>query len=355
MQKLARKLISFESDKNHPKEIKRCFDFTVKYLQKRGLKVKIYSSNSRPSLVAARKLKKKYKYILNGHLDVVPADYKKAFEPFVKNGRLYGRGASDMKGVDAAMIRLICDKDLKDVDMALMLTCDEEIGGFDGVKYLLKKKKYRCNCVVIPDGGNNFSLINKQKGFVQVLIRAKGKSAHGSRPWLGNNAIEGLMEVYKKVRKFIPKTNVKNRWKPTLNIGKINGGLAANQVAPYCEMYLDIRCPTNKQKEKIVNYIKKICSKNNNLDFTIPVDGEIMFTNKNNQYSKKIFKIAKDNKIEVKFDREHGGSDARFFSAKNIPVIMFLPKCSEAHIDNEWINLKSLEKFRIILKEFLLS
>ena len=55
----------------------------------------------------------------------------------------------------------------------------------------------------------------------------------------------------------------------------------------------------------------------------------------------------------MKVAREHGASDGRFFSAKGIPVVMFKPECSEAHIKNEWVSLKGLERFYRILARFL--
>ena len=65
--------------------------------------------------------------------------------------------------------------------------------------------------------------------------------------------------------------------------------------------------------------------------------------------------LYKKHNINLKIDKDHGASDGRFFSAKNIPVVMFKPICSQPHIDNEWIELKSLEKFYQILKGFLID
>jgi len=61
-------------------------------------------------------------------LDVVPAEYPEAFKPSIKKGRIYGRGAGDMKGVVAAMMELIKDKEIRKTSTGLLLTTDEEIG-----------------------------------------------------------------------------------------------------------------------------------------------------------------------------------------------------------------------------------
>lgn len=352
MQDLLKKLIRFKSDKNNPDEIKRCIGFVASYLKKAGLKVKVYSHKGVPSLIAAQKLKKHYQYILNGHLDVVPADYKNAFKPTIKGSKLYGRGAADMKGVTTAMIEVLKEPDLKSVDIAIMLTGDEEIGGYNGVGYLVNKLGYNCDCVIAPDGGNYFQLILAEKGVLHIEFKAKGKASHGSSPWKGVNALEILISVWQEINKKFKKTTEENRWLPTVNLGKMVGGDATNKVPTEAKMYLDFRYPKRAQKQKILNLIRKACKKNK-VTFKIESDGDILFTPKNNKYVKKILKAANETKIIMTIDKCSGASDARFFSSKGIPVIMFKCYSSDAHINNEWVDLKSLEKFYKLLKLFL--
>lgn len=353
MKQLLINLIKFQSDKSHPQEVKECFDFVVSELKKAGLKVKSYCSNNKWSLISAYKLKKHYQYILNGHLDVVPADYPLAFKPYVKGTKLYGRGASDMKGPVAAMIELIRNPELKNVDLALMLTTDEEVGGLDGVNFLVNSKNYTCDCAIIPDGGDNWHLTLAEKGVLHLKITAFGKSAHGSRPWLGDNALEKLISMYRSIEKQIPKTSPKNRWKITLNLGKIQGGKATNIVPDRGEMYLDFRFPKKGQDQWILKLIKKYQSKFKDINYQILAQGDILQVDSTNKYLKKLLKVSKKQGIHLKKEKTHGASDARFFASKRIPVAIFKPICSEPHIENEWIDLKSLGKFQQILKSFL--
>jgi len=355
MRQLLQKLITFESDKNHPEEIKKCFDFVTGYLRESGIKVKTYQSHGKLSLIASRTLKKHYQYILCGHLDVVPANYKNAFKPMIRGSRLYGRGASDMKGVNSAMIKLLLDKSLKNTDLALMLTGDEEVGGFDGINYLLNKKSYGCDCVIVPDGGTSFNLVLAEKAVMLIKITSKGKAAHGSRPWLGENAIEKLVLIYQEIKNNMPKADKKNFWEPTVNLGKLNSGDAANKVPSSAEMFLDFRYPKKEQKNMILNLIKKAVIKQLKTNYQIETEGELMTTPKNNPYIKKIINTAKKQGINLKIKKECGASDGRFFSSQGIPVLMFAPKASNAHIDNEWIDLNSLDKFYHLLKSFLLN
>ncbi|HUW21773.1 MAG TPA: M20/M25/M40 family metallo-hydrolase [Candidatus Bathyarchaeia archaeon] len=355
IQPLLSKLIRFQSDKDHPHEIQRCFEFLKNYLKKNGLRFKTCFSNNKISLIVARKLKKHYRYILNGHLDVVPADYPNAFRPIIKENRLYGRGAADMKGTVSVMIQLAQDMQLKDIDFALMLTSDEEVGGFDGVNYLLNKENFTCDCAIIPDGGENFRLVLKEKGIIHIKITARGKSAHASRPWTGVNAIEKLLEISQAIRKRIPETSKFDRWQPTVNLGKISGGSATNVVPAQAEMYLDFRYPETEMREKIIKIVSNSVEKQKKSGFQILIEGDPMDISPDNEYIKKILKLAKQKNIPLRIIKDYPASDGRFFSAKGIPVIMFAPVQSKGHINNEWVNIKSLETYYRILKKFIIS
>lgn len=357
MQNLLKKLITFQSDKNHPEEIKGCFDYIVSELKKTGLKLKTFLKNNKPSLIASPRLKKHYQFIFNGHIDVVPADYKDAFEPKIKNGKLYGRGASDMKGPLGVLIELSKDLAINHprVDFALMITSDEEIGGFDGVRFLLKEKGYSCDCAIIPDGGKDFSLVLAEKGVLHVKIEARGKTAHGSRPWLGDNALDKLIRVYLRLQQSIPKTTKYDRWKPTLNLGKMVGGDATNKVPSYAFMQLDFRYPEKGQKNQLLRLLRREVKNEKGVSWTILAEGAPLINDPNNKYFKMIQKISEKYGRKLTIVKEHGASDGRFFAEKDIPVIMFKPVCSESHIDFEWIDIKSLSVYYQILKTFVLA
>ncbi|MGB9706926.1 MAG: M20 family metallopeptidase [Microgenomates group bacterium] len=351
--KLLKNLLRFKSSRDYPKEIEACFNFVRGYLERGGLKVRIFSNKSSLSLVAARRHKKHYHYILNGHLDVVPANYPYAFTPIIKGRKIYARGASDMKGTVAAMIELMRDSELRGVDMALMLTTDEEIGGFDGVQYLLGRQKYSCSCAIIPDGGENFSLILAEKGVLHLRFVAKGKAAHGSEPWRGDNALDKLIRIYQNIKNSLPRVTAKDNWRPTVNLGVLRGGDATNKVADEGMMQLDFRFPKIDDEAEILDLVNNEIKREKGVRWEILARGSPLTNDSNNFYFKKIQNVAKKEKIRLKIKKEHGASDGRFFSERKIPVIMFKPVCSGSHINNEWIDLESLEKFYRLLKSFL--
>src|SRR3989339_275018 len=86
----------------------------------------------------------------------------------------------------------------------------------------------------------------------------RGKAAHASRPWLGENAIENLLQIYQEIKKKFAKVEPE-MWKPTVNIGKIEGGNSPNKIPDYAEALIDIRFPEDFDKDKFMQEVAKIC------------------------------------------------------------------------------------------------
>lgn len=358
---LTRKLISFKTVNGNDKEFTECFGFIKNFFAKEiksgKIIVKEYKKNNLPSIVFLNIDTLKPDIILAGHIDVVGAD-DKDFIPKIKNGKLFGRGTADMKSEVAVLMiafREIIKSGTKK-SIALMLTADEEMTGKSGAGYLINEIGYRSKAAIAPDGGHNFELVVKEKGGFWIKIAAKGKLSHGSRPWLGENAILKLIKFYQYLEKEFPplkKTKLMYQNGVSLNLGKISGGKTINSVPDSAEMYLDLRYSDKKDRKGIIDVIKKL-SRRHNMDFQITDIVEMLETDVNNDYIKKFQKVAaKIINRPIKIEKVTGGSDARFFSAKNIPVIIMVPNCGNKHGANEWVQIKSLEKFYRIIKEFL--
>jgi succinyl-diaminopimelate desuccinylase len=140
-------------------------------------------------------------------------------------------------------------KDLADTndDIGLLLTGDEESGGFDGVKFLLDQG-YKSEVVIIPDGGQDINkIVVKEKGIIWLKLIAHGSSAHGSMPWNGQNAILILSDFLQNIHNlFVPHDqHPDDHWVATFNLGKIEGGSVANQVPAVASAWCDIRYTEN--------------------------------------------------------------------------------------------------------------
>jgi len=348
---LAKKLISCKTV-NDQKEFDKCFKIIESFFDSPKFKIKKFIFNGKKSLIVSNKKTKQPEIMLYGHIDVVNAP-DKMFKPKISSGRLYGRGASDMKAVLAAEMVLLKKLVLAGFSesIALLVVSDEEIGGFDGAKMIVEKEYYRPSVVVIPDGGDNWRMVDAEKGVYWLEITARGKTAHGSRPWLGDNAGERLMEKYFEIKKQFKLAKNEKDVLPTINLGKMEGGLSLNQVMGEAKICLDIRYPFPFIEKKIKEKIRKILGAGfeiRGLETALPAN------NPSNQYSKVLKEIlTEQNNKQPEVIISCGASDARFFRYKKIPVLVFKPVCGDQHGDKEWMDIKSLEGFYVVCEKLV--
>lgn len=263
-----------------------------------------------------------------------------------------------MKFSLACYLRLLKElkMELKNLNLAVMITTDEEIGGENGVKHLLNKG-YRSKVCFLPDGGQNWEIQKAAKGVLHLKIGAGGKSAHGSRPWLGVNAIDELMEFLGKIKNLFPKEPCgdKDHFHSTVNIGRIEGGKAVNQIPDWAQALVDIRLIPEDQI-RIPKEIKKISHNFKQIKTEVLASGQSFKIDLDNPYLKLFTKIAEsETKKKTVFITSHGSSDARYFAQRKIPVIATRPSGGGHHSENEWIDLKDLERFYRVLKRFVLA
>jgi len=209
----------------------------------------------RVNLIAHRRAPGKPRLIFYGHIDVVPAEGWPAFQPQVRDGKLYGRGAADMKGGIVALLgglEAVRNKPLK-YDVSVAITTDEEVSQASQLRYLAR--------FLDPVKGADIFCLDSNFGYVAIVglgalhfdIRVKGKSVHSGLSHLGVNAIENavpllnaLLELKQKVTKrqsriaTHPDTGL-TRMVPRLNINTINGGLKVNIVPDSCVIAVDRR------------------------------------------------------------------------------------------------------------------
>ncbi len=320
-----------------------------------GLHFKHQTFEGHPTLVITTKDTMTPDLFLVAHIDVVPAP-KSQYLPRIAGNKMHGRGAYDMKMAIACYMLLL--HELKDrlpkMNIGLMLTSDEEIGGMNGVKRLLEAG-YSSKVAFLPDGGFNWNFEEAAKGVLQVKITARGVSAHSSRPWLGENAIDILMKALGDVHLYFEKEKPHyGTYFPTANIGMIKGGKAANQVPAEAEALIDIRYPPAIKGTEIYSALEKMLQKDPRLSIQITAEGSPHHANLQQPPFLKFQEIAKRlYGIETGKTFSYGASDARFFSEKNIPVLVIAPKGGEIHSEEEWIDLADLTRFYNVLKEWV--
>lgn len=363
MKNLLFDLLQFKTTSDNSDELHTVIDYLDNYFNDYDVITRKYEKNGKPSLVVTSQFTKSPKIFLNGHLDVVPATYKNAFKPFEKDGKVYARGASDMKGTVAAMIVSFCEllQEKKNYDIGLMLTTDEEVGGFDGVRYLLDEEGYSCEVAFIPDAGESgWKVCTDEKAlWFNLQVAHEGESVHSSVLWKGKNSVNELWKTYRDIRDdFVKKWGkLKNQefWKPTINLAALNGGIASNVVPDYAEMTLDVRFPADIPFDEIEKIIKDNLERRNVYIIGKGIKGYGMHYSEDNIFIKSWENVAQEYGKETSFFKAFGGSDARFFYEfiKNVSVVMCKPNTSAHHIKNEWVDYNDLVVFKDAIKDWV--
>jgi len=186
------------------------------------------------------------------HTDVVPSGAPSAwrfapFEPFEKEGKLYGRGVLDDKGPLAASFAALAilkkHEDAIPGSFVFGAVGDEEVGVGVGVEHLLERGLIQCTDAVIPDIAGEMREINvAEKGRVVLKVSASGRQAHAMNPAKGVSAIHAMARFLTALERLKLRHEPHRILDaPTINAGLIRGGIAPNAVAADCETTLDIR------------------------------------------------------------------------------------------------------------------
>jgi succinyl-diaminopimelate desuccinylase len=198
-------------------------------------------------------------------------------------------------------------------------------------------------CIAL-DGGNPTHIVTKEKGLLTVKLIATGKAAHGSRPWLGENAIDNLIDDYAKL-KHLFETPAAEKWIKTMSLDIINAGKSFNQVPDQAEATFDIRYTEKEDPDELFAQLQSVI--NGNLEL---IRKEPMFIGGDSPYLERILKLSRDARVGF----EHGASDARFFSEKGVNGIIWGAEGNfSAHAIDEHVNIGSIGIIYDVLDRFL--
>ncbi len=348
---LSKKFILIKSDPENKKELNEILDlaeeqlkeFTIEHFEKNGSKsILVYNTEKRAE---------KFKIILNGHLDVIPwKDYQ--YFPKIENWKLYGVWSMDMKSNVACLIKVFKNIAKKlDYPIWLQLVTDEEIWGFDWTKYQIEQ--WVRSDFIIAWETTNFDIVNKAKWGCWLKITSKWITAHWAYPWKWENAIikmNNFLEIL--FNKYpIPR---EQEWITTVNLAKIEtSNQTFNKIPDNCTSWLDIRFTPDKEK-LILDEIKNIIP--NDFDIEIIANESSLFVEENNYFLQKLKIITENiNKKSSNFYWAQWSSDARHYTRIWCDWIEFWPIWWWIGTDEEWVDIKSLETFYIILEKFLID
>jgi len=351
---IAKKLISFKTTPGNEREVELCFSYVDRLIYSSGGKAIRYSSNG---VLSALYLHNKAKItdieiLLCGHLDVVPAD-EGDFLAKIKGGKMYGRGASDMKGALAVFIdqfsEYLIQKKVKNI--GLLITSDEEQGGDNGTKHILDTVNLRPSFALIGDAQwrKDLRISTKEKGGVWIRLTAKGISGHASEPWKAENALEKILVAIQCIQEMMPRAG-SDDWSGTCSVASVEtSNRIYNAVPDFATAVLDIRF-TEAIATKPKDILEKIKRLVQPVQAELLVGVDIFSTPISNPHIKHLLRMGGK---EFKLGFGHGASDARFFSTRGIAAAVIGPRGSGWHGNNEWVDIKSLRQLESLTKKYL--
>jgi succinyl-diaminopimelate desuccinylase len=265
---LLQQVIRIEST-NPPGNERDLADFLSEFFKKAGLEPDLYEyEENRVNLITRIKgTGEKPGLIFSAHMDTVPAgEVDWAFPPFsgtLHEGKIYGRGAADMKGGLAAMAEAAAILSKSNFspkgDLILAFTYDET-HGLRGAKHLVDGNHLEDMGAVLISEPSTLDVFIAEKGALWLKCRAEGKTAHTSMPQLGQNAIFEMTRFLNQLEEDLDVTEVDHPLlgTGTFTVGTIKGGVTINVVPDVCEAEMDIRLVPGQDYRKVIETVRDI-------------------------------------------------------------------------------------------------
>ncbi len=315
----------------------------------------------------------------NGHYDVVPPgggwSVAEPFNPKEVDGRIYGRGATDMKGgiasFTAAIAHLASAGELKELVVEGVYVPDEEVGGLTGTGYLVKDLGSKPDLAIIAEPSGLGKVWIGHRGNVWLEVVVKGRQTHGSTPWLGVNAFEKMIylakefiETYKPFlegRRSSYEYDFPEAGSPTVNVGgKTSSANAINIVPGEASFSIDRRLIVEEDPEQVVEELKEFLSKEaaatgSEIDVKLVSKSPPALTNPNTTLVKGLVRaVNRVTGTTPKLIVCSGGLDLRYYRDFRIDAVAYGPGAPDAaHVADEYIELSDVHKATEIYLEFI--
>lgn len=285
------------------------------------------------------------------HLDVIPAP-SDMFHMKLRDDYLYGRGVFDMKFAGACYLEFLrthADK-LHTLNIGFLFTTDEEKNSACVPEILATG--LRPGVVFLPDGGDNWTIEKRAKGFYGIELIATGKSAHGSRPWEGKSALHILLDAITPLRERYP---YKDKYAPTFMVNSIQSGHAFNQIPDHATAQLDFRCFSKTELEECRAIVADIIKKYS-LTMNIRHSGPAIELDESSPYVQSFMRTLEEVRgAPAEFSDSYGGTDARFFTAIGIPSIVIEPYGGGRHSSEERLKASDLEEYYHVMERWIFT
>jgi len=279
---LTQKLVRFNTI-NPPGNEQACAEYLGTILEQSGFEIFYHAFGpGRTSLVARiGGNETRPPLCFTGHIDTVPLGHKDwSIDPFaaeIVDGKLFGRGTSDMKSGVAAFVTAVTSISStleKGPGVILVITAGEETG-CEGAFHLagLGSALGEAGAIVVAEPTSNYPFVG-HKGALWLKAHTDGVTAHGSMPQFGVNAVYKASRAVTKLEDFdfnVARHEVMGG--PTINVGTIQGGLNINSVPDYAEIGIDVRTIPGQKNSEVEAHLATYLGDEVTIESTVNVEG----------------------------------------------------------------------------------
>lgn len=309
------------------------------------------------------------KLLLSGHTDTVKIGAQEwKYDPFkgeIEDGKLYGRGTSDMKSGLAALylaLESLYEEGYElNKDIEFLATAGEEVDSIGAKHYVQSTTMDNIDAIIIAEPTSEKVAIG-HKGALWIEVTLTGKTAHGAMPEQGINAVEGMNKVINLVN------DLKEEWaeetaalgKSSISANMINGGIQTNVIPDQCVLNVDIRTVTPNIHDNLYNQfnqrLNQLFSDNTSpkVSTQVLLDRATVLTNENAEIIQNALDISNENNITGMAYYTDGSV---LNPDSNIPTLIYGPGIETlAHQPNEYVEAKAFERsidfFKNLIKQF---
>lgn len=309
------------------------------YLASRGVFCRTEEFEGRQILYASNREFGTPEIILNSHMDVVPA-LDEQFEPVIRDGILYGRGACDCLGNAVCLAEILLKAN---AHVAAVFSADEETGGRT-TKHMVDLGYKAKHAVLILDSGDDPTIIYEQKGVLVVHLTAKGRDGHAAYPWKCENPIDKLMAGYAKFRAKWQNPTSETDWRNSMSACMMSAGTAPNQIPGEATMTINFRLVDAASRDAVLRDLAETTG----CEITLGEDIPPVTFDKDDPVFLLLQRVLSDEVEggrEIPLARICGATDSRHWSALGIPVPVLGVRGGNEHSAGEYVELDSIGRY----------
>jgi acetylornithine deacetylase len=303
--------------------------------------------------------------LLEAHQDTVPVDGMtiSPWSPQVRDGRMYGRGACDIKGGLTAMLGAVSrlrEIDAKSRPTVLLAATVNEEHGYSGALKLTELWREPNDFLPRPPDAaivaepTQLQVVVAHKGACRWRVRTHGKSVHSSQPQLGENAIYKMARVLQAFEAYqrevvprLPSHHLCGR--PSLSVGMIRGGLSVNTVPDFCSIEIDRRLIPGEESmpayQEVIEFVARYPGVDGAADHETPyMQGSTLSDGPNLPLGERLAQVVRPLSSPCDLVGVPYGTNASKIAASGVPAVVFGPgSIDQAHTADEWLELAQLE------------